>query len=67
MPSPAQDIYYDTLANFLINLKVGSDGNINNDKLNKAINQFKYEKEAGRERNILDMTQIDEYMTPENN
>ena len=33
-PSPARERYYDTLAKSLINLTVGSDGTINNDKLN---------------------------------
>ena len=28
---------------------------------------MKAEKEAGHERNILDMTQVDEYMLPERN
>ena len=64
MPSPAQERYYDTLAKILINSTVGSDGNINNDKFNKEITQLKSEKEAGNVSNILDMTQVDEYMSP---
>ena len=47
MPSLARERYYDTLAKILINSTVGSDGTINNDKLNKAITPLKYEKEAG--------------------
>ena len=54
--SPARERYYEQLAKSLINSNVGSDGTINNDKLNEAITQLKAEKEAGRERNILDMT-----------
>ena len=61
-PSPARERYYDQLAKSLINSNVGSDGTINNDKLNQAITQLKAEKESGHERNILDMTQVDEYM-----
>ena len=67
MPSPARERYYDTLAKRLINSNVGSDGTIHNDKLNEAITQLKAENEAGHERNILDMTQVDEYMSPGKN
>ena len=56
--------YYDQLAKILINSNVRSDGTINNDKLNQAIAQFKAEKEAGHARNIVDMTHVDEYMSP---
>ena len=48
-------------------MNVVSGGTINNDELNEAINQLKSEKEAGHERNILDMTQVDEYMSPGEN
>ena len=48
-------------------MNVGSDGTINNGKLNQAITQLKAEKEAGHERNILDMTQVDEYMSARKN
>ena len=41
-PSPSQDRYYDKLAESLIKAKVGSDGTINNDELNKAITLLKY-------------------------
>ena len=43
-PSPARERYYDQLAKRLINLNVGSDGTINNVKLNEAITKLKYEK-----------------------
>ena len=66
-PSPARERYYDQLAKILINSNAGSDGTINNDKLNKAITQLKAEKEARHKRNILDMTQVDEYMLPGKN
>ena len=59
--SPARERYYDQLARILINLNVGSDETINNDKLNQAINDLKSEAKAGHERNINDMTQVDEY------
>ena len=48
----------------LIKAKVGSDGTINNNELHKAITQLKSEKEAEHERNILGMTQVDEYKLP---
>ena len=67
MPSPARERYYDTLAKSLINSTVRSDGTIKNDNLNEAITQLKAEKEAGHERNILDMTQVDEYISPGKN
>ena len=51
----------------LIISNVRSDGTINNDKLNEAITQLKSEKEAGHDRNILDMKQVDEYMSPGKN
>ena len=44
-PSPARERYYDKMDESLIKAKVGSDGTINNDELNKAITQLKYEKE----------------------
>ena len=63
-PSPARERYYDKLSEILIKAKVGSDGTINNDELNKAITHLESEKEAGDELNILDITQVDEYMSP---
>ena len=52
------------MAKNLIEAKVGSNGTINNDDLHKAITQLKSEKEAEPERNILDMTQVDDYKLP---
>ena len=65
--SPARERYYDQLAKSLINPNVRSDRTINNDKLNQAITDLKAEAEAGYERNINDMTQIDEYKSPGEN
>ena len=48
-------------------MDVGSDGTINNDKLNQAITELKAEEEAGHERNINTMTQVDEYKSPRKN
>ena len=64
MPSPARERYYDQLAKSLINSNAGTDGAINNDKINQAITDLKSEAEAGHERNINDMTQVDEYKSP---
>ena len=36
-PSPARERYYDQMAESLIEAKVGSDGDINNEELYKAI------------------------------
>ena len=66
-PSPARDRYYDQLAKSLINSNVGSEGTIKNDKLNQAITDLKSEAEAGHERNINDITQVDEYMSTSKN
>ena len=63
-PSQAREIYYDKMAESLIKAKVVSDGTINNNEIHKAINQLKSEKEAGHERNILDMKQVDHYKLP---
>ena len=65
--SPERERYYDQLAKSLINSKVRSDGTINNDKLNQAITDLKDEAESGHERNILDITQVDEYKSPGKN
>ena len=56
--SPALEKNYEQLAKSLINLNVGSERTINNDKLNQAITDLKAEAEAGHERNINDMTQV---------
>ena len=63
-PYPERERYYDKMAEILIKSKVGSDGTINNDELHKAITKLKSEKEAEHERNILDMTQVDDYKLP---
>ena len=64
IPSPARERYYDQLAKILINSNVRYYGTINNDKLNQAITVLKAESKAGHERNILNMTQVDEYKSP---
>ena len=51
----------------LINSNVESDGTINNDKLNQAINDLKAESEEGHKLNINDMTHVDEYKLPREN
>ena len=66
-PAPERERYYDKMAKSLIKEKVGSDGTIKNDELNKAITLLKSGKEAEHEHNILDMTQVDEYMSPGEN
>ena len=63
-PSPERERYYDKLVDSLIKSKIGSDETINNDELDKSITQLKSEEEAGHERNILDMTQVDDYKSP---
>ena len=45
-------------------MNAGSDGTINNDKLNQAITDLKAESKAGHDLNINDMTQIDDYKSP---
>ena len=57
-PSPARERYYDQQVKSLINSNVGSDGTINNDKLNQEVTVLLSEYEARNERNILDMTQV---------
>ena len=63
-PSPARERYYDKMAESFIKSKVGSDGTINNYDLNKETTQLESEKKSENERNILDMTQVDEYKSP---
>ena len=65
--STARERYYDKLAESLIKAKVRSDGTINNDELNKEITKLRSEEEAGHERNINNMTQVDEYKSPGKN
>ena len=52
------------MAKSIIKAKVISDGTINNEELHKAITQLKSEKETENERNILNMTQVDDYKSP---
>ena len=47
--SPAREKYYVQLAKSVINSNVGSDGNINNNKLNQAITDLKAESKAGHD------------------
>ena len=63
-PSPARERYYYQMAESIIKAKVGSDGTIKYEELHKAITKLKYEKEAEHERNILNMTQVDDYKSP---
>ena len=63
-PSPERERYYDQMAESLIKAKVGSDGTINDEELYNAIIVLKSEKEAEHERNILNMTQVDDYKSP---
>ena len=65
-PFPAREIYYDQMADSLIELKVQSDKTINDEEFHKAITLLKSEKEAEHERNILNMTQVDDYKVPGN-
>ena len=60
-PSPARERYYDQMTESLIEAKVRSDGTINDEELHKEITVLKSEKEAEHERNILNMTQVDDY------
>ena len=48
----------------LIEVKVGSDGTINDEDLHKAITLLKSEKEADHECNILNMTQAIDFKSP---
>ena len=65
--SPARERYYEQLTKSLINLNVGSDGTINNDKLNQEITYLKAETEEGHEFNINDIMQVDVYNSPGKN
>ena len=62
--SPAQDRYYDMMADIIIEANFGSDETINNDDLHQAITILKAEEEAGHECNINNMTQVDNYKSP---
>ena len=52
------------MADNIIEANVGSEKNINNDGLHKAITQLKAEEESGHKRNINHMTQVDDYKSP---
>ena len=41
------------MANNIIEANVGSDGNINDEEMHKAITTLKYEEEAGHERKLI--------------
>ena len=62
--SPSRQKYYDTMANNIIETDVGSEININDEEICKAINILKSEEEAGNERNINNITQEDYYKSP---
>ena len=55
--SPARYIYYDMMADNIIEANVGSEGTINKEEFRKAITILKSEDEAGHECNIDNMTQ----------
>ena len=52
------------MADSLIETKVQSDGTINDEDIRKATTIFKSEKEAEHERNINNMTHVDDYKSP---
>ena len=58
--SPAQERYYDMMADHIEEEKFGSEGNINKEELCKEISIVKSEEEAGYERNIDHITQEDD-------
>ena len=62
--SPARERYYDIMEDNIIEANVGSDRTINNDELHKEITQLKSEEEAEHDRNINNMTQVDNYKSP---
>ena len=59
--SPAQERYYDIMADHIEEKNVGT---IDKEELCKAIAHLKYEDEANHERNIDNMTQVDGYKSP---
>ena len=65
--SPERERYYNQLIKILINSNVGSDGTINNDKINQAITDLEAKTKEGHERNINAVTQVDEYKSPGKN
>ena len=56
--SPAREIYYDIMADHIEEKNVGT---IDKEELCKAITHVKSEDEAEHERNIDNMTQVDDY------
>ena len=52
------------IADNIIEANIGSDKTINTDDLHKAITILKAEEESGHDRNINNMTQVDEYKSP---
>ena len=61
MAASAQDEYYREMTESLIKANVQSNGTINYEDIHKAITLLKYKKEADHERNIQNMTQVDDY------
>ena len=62
--SPARERYYDMMADNIIEANVGTEKTINYEEIHKAINILKAEEESGNERNIKNMTQVDDYKSP---
>ena len=59
--SPAQERYYDIMADHIEEKNVET---TDKDELRKAISHVKSEDEAEHERNIDNMTQVDDYKSP---
>ena len=59
--SPARERYYDIMEDHIEEKNVGT---IDKDELCKEISHVKYEDEAEHERNIDNMTQVDDYKSP---
>ena len=62
--SSARERYYDQISHSFIEANVQSNGTLNIKDIHKAITLLKSEKEAEHERNILNMTQVDDYKSP---
>ena len=62
--SPARERYYEMMADNIEETNIGSEGNINEEELFKAIIILKYEEEAEHERNIDNIIQEDDYKSP---
>ena len=52
------------MADKIIEANVGTEKTINYEEIHKAINILKAEEESGNERNIKNMTQVDDYKSP---